>query len=186
MTPFDFLAATLLVLITPGPTNTVLAASGAAMGLRRAWIMPLAGGLGYLFAVSAFFALAALLAGNQAASAIVRLLAAAWLVDSAFRLWNRPFAEMPSARQDAFWRVFVTTVVNPKAMLIGTVLVPATSVGAPAPWIASSAGLAILAGLAWVLLGALLPKILRPYAYKVAAIVLAGFALLAAVSIFIS
>ena len=37
-----FLLTSAAILLTPGPTNTILAASGAAMGLRQARLLPLA------------------------------------------------------------------------------------------------------------------------------------------------
>ena len=49
-----FVATSLVILLTPGPTNTVLATCGAAMGFRRGIIMPLAEAIGYVIAISFF------------------------------------------------------------------------------------------------------------------------------------
>ncbi|MCK9553042.1 MAG: threonine transporter, partial [Aquamicrobium sp.] len=53
----SFVIAAIMVLITPGPTNTILAASGAAMGWRRAMVLPVAEAAGYLVAVTAYLVL---------------------------------------------------------------------------------------------------------------------------------
>lgn len=56
MTALNFAVLSAVILLTPGPTNTLLAAAGAARGFRRTWLLPLAESLGYALAVSAFAA----------------------------------------------------------------------------------------------------------------------------------
>lgn len=183
MVTLSFIATSILVLITPGPTNTVLAASGATMGLRRAAILPLAEALGYIVAISFFVIFAELMRDNHTVLAGVRLAAAAWLIYSAYRLWQTPFEPDPAVKDKPFRRVLLTTIVNPKAMLVGTILIP-VGTGAAAPaWIATYAALSTLAGLGWVTLGALLPLGIRRHAYKLAAIVLSGFSMVAIASV---
>lgn len=183
MVTLSFIAAAILVLLTPGPTNTVLAACGATMGLRRAAFLPLAEAIGYIIAISFFVVFAALMRDNHVALAVTRMAAAAWLIYSAHRLWHIPFEPGPGVHEAAFRRVLLTTIVNPKAMLVGTILIPAgTGLGAPA-WIATYALLSTTAGLGWVTLGSLLPSGIRRYAHKLASIVLGGFSLLALASV---
>lgn len=183
MVTLSFVAASILVLVTPGPTNTVLAACGATMGFRRAAILPLAEAIGYVAAISFFVAFAETMRGNHVALATVRLSAAGWLIHSARRLWRMPFEPDLAIRDVAFRRVLLTTVVNPKAMLVGTILIPA-GIGMAAPaWIGTYATLSTLAGLGWVALGSLLPSGIRRHAYKLASVVLGGFSLVAIVSV---
>lgn len=183
MVTLSFVAASVLVLITPGPTNTVLAACGATMGFRRAAIMPLAEAIGYIIAISFFVAFAEVMRGNHIALAAIRLAAAAWLLYSAYRLWLTPFEPHPGVKDAAFRRVLLTTIVNPKAMLVGTILIPA-GMGMAAPaWIGTYAVLSTIAGLGWVALGSLLPSGIRRHAYKLASVVLGGFSLIAIASI---
>jgi threonine/homoserine/homoserine lactone efflux protein len=183
MVTLSFIAASIVVLITPGPTNTVLAACGATMVFRRAAMLPLAEAIGYVIAISFFVAFAEIMRGNHVALAMMRLAAAAWLIYSAYWLWRTPFEPDPGARDFAFRRVLLTTIVNPKAMLVGTILIPAgTGMGAPA-WIATYAALSTLAGLGWVTLGSLLPLGIKRHAYKLASVVLGGFSLVAIASI---
>ena len=183
MVTLSFIATSILVLLTPGPTNTVLAACGATMGFRRAALLPIAEATGYVIAISSFAIFAALAQDDHALLAVVRLAAAAWLIYSACRLWRTPFDPDPAIRDTAFRRVLLTTIVNPKAMLVGTILIPA-GVGTAAPaWIATYAALSTVAGLGWVTLGSLLPLGIRRHAYKLASIVLGGFSLVAIVSL---
>jgi threonine/homoserine/homoserine lactone efflux protein len=183
MVTFSFIAASVLVLITPGPTNTVLAACGATMGLRRAAILPLAEAFGYIVAIAFFVAFAEVLRENHHALAIVRLTAAGWLIYSACRLWRAPFDPDPAIEAVAFRRVLLTTIVNPKAMLVGTVLIPAGAGTGALAWIGTYAVLSTLAGLGWVALGSLLPSGIRRHAYKLASVVLGGFSLVAIASV---
>lgn len=183
MVTLSFIATSILALITPGPTNTVLAASGAAMGFRRSALLPLAEALGYVIAISFFVIFAELMRDNHTTLAAVRLATAAWLIYSAYHLWRTPFEADPTAKNSPFRRVFLTTLVNPKAMLVGTILIPVgTGVAAPA-WIAIFAALSTIAGLGWVTLGMLLPLGIRRHASKLAAVVLSGFSVVAIASV---
>ena len=178
----SFALASLLVLVTPGPTNTILAASGAALGLRRAALLPAAEAIGYAVAISAFLMAAEILAGVPAAMSIVKGIAALWLFFSAVRLWSRPVVPDMPAQGSAFMTVLLTTMLNPKALLVGTILIPGMLPDRPAIGIAAFMTLSILAGLGWTALGALLPPAARRYSYKGAALVIAGFGIAAAVS----
>ena len=179
----SFIATAILILLTPGPTNTVLAACGATMGFRRAAILPVAEAIGYVIAISFFVAFAELMRNNHVALAIVRLAAAAWLIYSAYRLWRAPFDPDPAVRDAPFRRVLLTTIVNPKAMLVGTILIPAGMGAATPAWIAAFGALSTMAGLGWVKLGSLLPLGIRRHAYKLASVILGAFSLVAIASI---
>jgi threonine/homoserine/homoserine lactone efflux protein len=173
----SFIVTSILILFTPGPTNTVLASCGAAMGFRRAAILTFAGAMGYVIAVSFFVLVSARIGASATAIASVRIAAAAWLSYSAYRLWKTPSDNGTSGAGGGFARVLLTTIVNPKAMLVGTVLIPAGADGGAGLWIGTFAALAALIGLVWILVGALLPLGVRRHAYKLAAVVLSGFSL---------
>lgn len=178
-----FVAASLVILLTPGPTNTLLAASGAVFGLRRGAVLALAEAAGYTVAISFFIALAGILADNSMAMPILKGVAATWLLISAVNLWRRPVRFSGAAEiSAAAWRVFVTTILNPKAMLVGSVVIPSLMPGDGAKAVAIYIALSCLAGLAWLTMGAWLPLKARPYAYKVAAVVLGAFSVAAATS----
>lgn len=177
MTTFALAAA--LILLTPGPTNTLLAAAGSVMGVRRALVLPLAESLGYAIAVSAFVWLAGAVAQIHWAMPALKAVAAAWLLYSATRLWSAKVTTAPEPDRRAFARVLVTTLLNPKAMLVGTLMIPRLPLPEAAPWIGAYVAMAYLAGLGWVMFGAYLPRGFRPYAYKAAALVLGLFSLIA-------
>ena len=177
-----FFVAAIVILSTPGPTNTILAASGAALGWRGAWTLPLAEAAGYLVAVSAYLMLAERVAGIPAAMATLKAVAACWLLYSAWRLWSRPVESSPTERTSAFIRVFATTLLNPKAMLVGAVLIPAMADKIQATAIVVHAALSLVAGAGWTIGGSLTPNRFRPHSYKVAAVVVAMFSVMAASS----
>lgn len=183
MVPLSFVLASIVILLTPGPTNTVLATGGASLGLRRAAILPFAEAMGYIVAVSGLVAAAEAVRGNAVAFAMIKLAAAGWLFYSAFRLWGQSFRAENRSSRDAFIRVFLTTLVNPKAMLVGTILIPSGAAQVPL-WVLSYAALSLLAGFGWVAFGASLPFGIRRHAYKLASLVLGGFSMAAVASAF--
>ncbi|MBN9033268.1 MAG: threonine transporter [Rhizobiales bacterium] len=179
---FAFIAASAAILLTPGPTNTLLAAGGATLPLRKAFLLPLAEALGYGLAVSGFFLMARGLQDRPEAFVAVKLAAAAWLVYAAVTLWRTRLDAGGHPPRLAFGRVLATTLVNPKALLVGVVFIPQQPFSGALAWIGAYAGLSILAGIGWVFLGSLLPGRLQRHSYKGAALVLTGFSLAAVAS----
>jgi threonine/homoserine/homoserine lactone efflux protein len=179
-----FVATSIIILLTPGPTNTVLAASGAAMGLRRGIIMPLAEAIGYVIAISFFVVFAQYIRGNPTAFFMVKVIASVWLAYTAFRLWTSVAEIHFQSTVDSFLRILITTILNPKAMLVGIILIPAETAGQPYLWIATYAGLSIFAGMGWVLLGSSMPLGIRLHSYKLASVVLGFFSITAVASAF--
>lgn len=177
-----FIAASAAILLTPGPTNTLLAAGGATLPLRKALLLPFAEALGYALAVSAFFLMAQGLQGRPEAFVAVKLAAAAWLIYAAIKLWRTRLDAGGPPPRFAFGRVFLTTLVNPKALLVGVVFIPQQPFHMALGWVGAYAALSVLAGLGWVCLGSLLPRRLRRHSYKGAALVLTGFSLAAVAS----
>lgn len=119
-----FLSAVLALLLAPGPTNTLMALAGAGAGLRRVLRLIPAELAGYLLAVLPLAWLGAGLVERVPALAPgLKLVAALWVLSLALRLWRRPAAgeDMPVTAR----RVFVTTLLNPKALVFGLVLLPA-------------------------------------------------------------
>jgi threonine/homoserine/homoserine lactone efflux protein len=124
VTTAEFVFAVAGLLLTPGPTNTLLALSGAAVGLRQSLRLIPAEFAGYLLVVVplALFG-AGLFAAWPVLGTIVKLGAAIWVMILAVRLWWPPAAVgtdglvMPG-------RVFFTTLLNPKGLVFGLVLLP--------------------------------------------------------------
>ncbi|QDL97040.1 hypothetical protein FLL57_06855 [Rhodopseudomonas palustris] len=119
-----FTSAVLALLLAPGPTNTLIGLAGAKGGLGRVARLLPAELLGYLTAILPIAYLGAdLMAALPAAALIVKVAAAAWVMLLAVRLWHLN----PSGATGAVSarRVYLTTLLNPKALIFGLVLLPA-------------------------------------------------------------
>lgn len=130
-----YLSAVLALLLAPGPTNTLMGLAGAQAGLGRVLRLIPAELAGYALAVLPLGWLGAgLVAQVPALAPGLKLLAALWVLSLALRLWRRPVAgdAMPVTAR----RVFVTTLLNPKALVIGLVLLPGPADLAFAPRLA--------------------------------------------------
>lgn len=182
MSLVSFIVAAIVILVTPGPTNTLLAASGAAMGWRRAALLPVAEAAGYLIAVTGYLSLASFLAEAGPAMPALKGIAAAWLFHCAWKLWTQPAQSAAVERSIALRRVFLATILNPKAMLVGAVLIPGMSDGLQHRAAGAFLVLSLAAGVAWTLGGSLLPRSARRHAYRAAAVVVGLFSVVAASS----
>ncbi|MDH4442782.1 MAG: hypothetical protein QE284_20670 [Rhizobium sp.] len=155
-----FALAVLLLLLTPGPTNTLLAVAGAARGLKAS--LPLVGAelAGYLTTISTLvFVAAPVLAGQPTAALVVKLASTVWVLLLAIRLWSHPpTAADPGAVNPL--GVFATTVLNPKGLIIGLALIPPAMAGspgglaAPLPFLGVFSILVVFVALAWLIFGA--------------------------------
>lgn len=147
------LAAAALVLFVPGPTNTLLAAAGALAPGRPPLALPLAELAGYLVSVTLLAALGApLLAAVPMAAPILRLGLAVYLVMVGCCLWRAPSAAMPDEAVGPR-RVFVATLLNPKAAVFAFVLMPSGGGLDLALWYLGFALVVLAAGTSWVVLG---------------------------------
>lgn len=177
MSLLELSLALLALLITPGPTNAVLAVAGAQTGLIAGLRLIPVVLLCYLCTVLPLAMWGApVLHQMPVLRPVLTGLAALWVARLAITLWMRPVtagAQSVSARQIA-----LTTLLNPKALIFGLVLMPAT------PQIAS--GLAIftalvpLASAVWVGLGVGLLARFGPWLNRGAAVWLAVLSLLLA------
>lgn len=119
-----YLVASALLLLSPGPTNTLMAVAGAEGGLGRVRNLLLAEVAGYLTAILPLLAFGGFISHDwpQAALAI-RLAMAGWVLFLAIKLWAMPAVGL---RQNdvRIGRIYVTTVLNPKAWVFALVLIP--------------------------------------------------------------
>ncbi len=146
-----FALAVLALLATPGPTNPLLAASGALAGVRRSLALVPAEAAGYVAGIGTLTMLVGpAVAASPALAALLKLAAGAYLARSALVLWGagrtgRAAAEVASPR-----RVFVTTLLNPKALVLAFGVFPGHDL------LAATAGFLVLVALvacAWILAG---------------------------------
>ncbi len=118
-----YLSAVLALLLAPGPTNTLIGLAGAQRGIKAAMrLMPFEL-IGYLVTIVPLTVLgAALMSALPQMAAAVKLAAALWVAIIALRLWGRPGAVLLPLVSP--WLVFITTALNPKALIFGIVLLP--------------------------------------------------------------
>lgn len=115
-----------LVLIVPGPTNTLLLSSGLKVGLRGTWHLVIAEALGYVVAISLWgFFLLSVAASRPWLFGAIKLLSAAYILWLAVKMWtkSRALHEL-SAGPISFGDLFVATLMNPKALLFASTMFP--------------------------------------------------------------
>ncbi|AKZ25999.1 MULTISPECIES: LysE family translocator [Ralstonia solanacearum species complex] len=165
-----------LVLIMPGPTNTLLLSSGLKVGVRRTRHLVMAEALGYVIAISLWgFFLCSLAASRPWLLDAIKLLSSVYILYLAVKMWTKSRAlQHVEAGPVGFRDVFVTTLMNPKALLFASTLFPLEAFRSAAyfAW-AMAVFLIVLApiGIGWSYLGVLLtsrrawaphtPKLLR-------------------------
>ncbi len=125
MTLPELALAVLVLLVTPGPTNVLLALAGAERGWRAALPLTAAAVAGYLTAVLPLLVIGqALLGSAPVLRTLISLAAAGWVLWLAVSMWRPPVAGVRAALVDGK-RVYVSTVLNPKTLIFGLVLLPA-------------------------------------------------------------
>ncbi len=160
MDPLAFALAVLTVLATPGPTNTVLAASGASVGFVRSLKLVPAELSGYLLSITTLISLFAPVAAQYPFAALgLKGLASLWLAIYAFKLWRQAGAEIDIAAASISARqVFVTTLLNPKGLIFALGIFPHGSMIQEVPWFVGFSCLAVVAALSWVGIGSFVAR----------------------------
>ncbi len=127
MTWFAYTAAVLALLVTPGPTNTLLFVAGTERGWRKALALIPFELSAYLIVVLPLSILARRgLTDLPVAAPAISVAAGIWVGVLALGLWREPGgAQAPRAVTAT--GVFTTTLLNPKALVFGLVLVPAAA-----------------------------------------------------------
>nr|WP_298094164.1 hypothetical protein [uncultured Shinella sp.] len=178
-----FIFAILALLLTPGPTNTLLTVGAAARGFRKSLPLLLGELSGYLVVVIPLATIAAaLLEGRPMVASALRIAAACWVLFLAVRLWlvsSRREGE-GAAKAVTVGQVFLTTMLNPKAPIIGLVIMPHGPLVDIAPALGVFSVLVAGAGTSFLVLGSLVGQapVLSPrLVYRIAAGFLVIFSL---------
>lgn len=125
MTYTQLALALLALLLTPGPTNTLMLVAGSESGLRRVLHLVPVELAAYLSVIVPLALLADRMAGPMAAARpVVAIAAGLWVLYLAVRLWRPAEATVGLVTVSAR-RVAVTTALNPKGVIMGVVLLPA-------------------------------------------------------------
>ncbi len=153
------LIGALLLLLLPGPTNALVAAATATDGLRR---LPTALGavlLAYGLALTLLgFGASVLTDTAPTAAPILKLLASAALILSAVKIWR---ADPTAGTAVPTRRVFVITLINPKALVLAFAILPP---GLPSPALVTGVAAAIaFATGTWGLVGLVIGRLGRHY-----------------------
>lgn len=119
-----FLFAVAALLLTPGPTNTLMGLAGASVGFDRALrLVPVEIGAYLLTTLPLALVGTEILTRWPGAGSGLKLVAAMWVFLLAIRLW-RSTTSSGDRRLVTAHRIFVTTLLNPKALVFGLVLLP--------------------------------------------------------------
>jgi threonine/homoserine/homoserine lactone efflux protein len=177
--PLLFLLAVLTILAAPGPTNVLLATSGATTGVGRS--LPLLGAalLGYLVTILLVrVVLSPVIAAWPVVGTLLKVTVAIYVAWLAVRLWLRPSTLTAAVAVD-FRMVLIVTLLNPKAFIFALTVIPLTHAALWA-YFAAFAVCVLVCGGGWVLLGGAVGAASRGrhtgLIQKIAAVALGGFA----------
>lgn len=149
-----------LLLLMPGPTNTLLLRSGVLSGFRPAWPLSLLECLAYLLQIS-FWGYLLSHIGDSAPWCLkwVQLASVAYLIKTSYRLWrhpDNPRNPLPEARVSRL-HFFLLTLINPKGLLVVSFIVPVQTfadITLYLHFVAQFSAVVIPVGCTWVLFGA--------------------------------
>ena len=149
-----------LLLLMPGPTNTLLFRSGVLSGFRRAWRLSLLECLAYLLQISFWvYALSHIGANAPWCLKVMQFLSICYLAKTSYCLWREPNAglpAMPGARVSRR-QFFLLTLINPKGLLVVSFIVPVQTFADTAlygQFVMQFTAVVIPVGCTWVLFGA--------------------------------
>lgn len=156
-----FALSTAVILLTPGPTNTLLAAAGLGQGMRGA--LPLAAFelAGYLIAISAWgIFLTSAQQHYPWLGTLVRVASSCYLAYIALRMWAAARALSGSAQRPIGPKaLFLATLLNPKGLVFASATFPPHAFEDIRVYLAAIALFACLLlpiGLIWIKFGAAL------------------------------
>lgn len=129
MIPWLFVSLVITILLTPGPTNTLLASSGIESGVKKSLKLIPAEATGYLIAISVWGLLIESIADIfPIVPPMMKLLSATYIIFLALKLWKTSTVDadmnQPSITVKA---LFCATLLNPKALLFASAIFPASS-----------------------------------------------------------
>ncbi|MEC5403969.1 LysE family transporter [Paraburkholderia sp. MPAMCS5] len=154
-------AGIVVVLLTPGPTNTLLASAGLRQGMQRPLPLIVAELAGYWVSISVWGRFLA-----QASHALpwlpslLRVAAGLYIAWLAVDMWRAAVALPDSTQRATGMRtLFVATLLNPKGLLFAGTIFPAAAFAHWPAYLVSMlifAGLLLPIGLVWIAFGAAL------------------------------
>lgn len=184
---WSFFAVIATILLTPGPTNTLLAAAGVHAGLRSAWRLIPAECLGYLIATTVWGALLRVVVTESPWMVhTIQLASGLYIAKLGWELWAYASLQPGNRQVPTIGRkqLLLATLLNPKAVIFALALFPAQTWVSASNYASVMGGFALLVvsiGTLWIAFGAVLMggriAWLQPRHFqRAAALVLWGFA----------
>lgn len=128
---YGFLAAALLITLSPGPDNLMVLGMGMSRGRRQGIAFGLGCALGCLFHTAlAALGVSALIAASPLAFSILKLAGGAWLIWLGIQAWRSRGGARAAAglAVDSSWRLFgkglLANAINPKVVLFFLAFLP--------------------------------------------------------------
>ena len=159
--PLLFVLAVVAVLGTPGPTNTLLMVSGAMAGPARSLPLVAAEAGGYSISILAIgLLLEPLVSAVPGLGDLLRVIVGTYLIFLGIRMWRGSGMPIAAASAPSPAQVFMTTLLNPKAILFALQIIPFR---ADHVWVYFLAFLAILVvvSVAWMYAGVMAGQFAR-------------------------
>ncbi len=124
-----FIGLVVTILLTPGPTNTLLASSGIQVGVRQSLRLIPAESIGYFIAITAWGMIIGTVSSQfPIIPTFLKLLSALYIIFLAIKLWKTADIEasynQPTIRAR---ELFCATLLNPKALLFASAIFPSTA-----------------------------------------------------------
>ena len=124
-----FIGLVVTILLTPGPTNTLLASSGIQVGVRKSLRLIPAESIGYLISITVWGIIIGTVSSRFPILPIfLKLLSALYIIFLAIKLWKTADIEasytLPTIRAR---ELFCATLLNPKALLFASAIFPSSA-----------------------------------------------------------
>jgi threonine/homoserine/homoserine lactone efflux protein len=178
MTLVEVMLLSFGLLVTPGPTNTLLALASSAHGRKAALALIPAEVGGYLMAVVPLMVFGTvLMQAMPQFTVLVQVVAGLWVGLLAARLW-RSAGSGSAAGTVTPLKVFVTTLMNPKALLFGLVLLPSVNDAGRISVMAAFIACIVSVAAIWVFAGGFAQGTAQARVRKAASVVLSGLSVL--------
>ena len=176
-----------IVLVMPGPTNTLLATAGLRRGIRHSAHLTGAEFAGYLVSISGWgYFLSHAASSLTWLPTLLRIASALYLAYLSVRMWLTANSFPSTAQGTIGLRVlFTATLLNPKAILFAGTIFPVAAFESLAGYVEAMAiftSLLVPIGLAWIAFGAelgrgRLMRVSPARMQRCASIILAAFSL---------
>ena len=171
-----FAAGVFTLLILPGPTNAILAMASQGLTVGRAIVLLATVLCAYLAIIFPASGLAgSFLRDYPLVSQGVKLVSATWVLYLALRLWGVGSSHVEAVR---LRQLAVTTLLNPKALIIALTMVPPAHEVPVTASIATLASMVLAASSIWLSVGRVIlgrEKQIPPFARRCGSATLVAF-----------